>query len=409
MDTGFGPEDAVARTRRALGRQLDEVLLLIEYVSGRPDRALADLEAIDSPHPPAGRVAGEQIVEEIGRIAAGDVPDTAAAIAFLIGVKDRLNRLAGPASGLTVAYTTMCATSAPLWRTAESEASVPEWLRSRTALAAGAYPGLIASAWWYRLFRNAVVSVSLLLALAGGYLTWEIAYGRSILQRITDLAAQHAALAARVMTLDPATLGQLHPDNATLSAYLGRHCATAKFETVPQLQLCEDLGANLKRVNAAYDALYRFQHVHLFGVFCPDCAQPAAAAKPEPQNEQGVAAVLTTFNSYLLPLVFALLGTIAAVMRALYVKIQANTLAPRDLTLIFTQLPLGLVAGVSVGLFLTPDEAPIQGAAGLTGGLTLSAPGIAFLAGYGTEAVFRLFDQLLGRVFMLSDTPSPKI
>jgi hypothetical protein len=39
--------------------------------------------------------------------------------------------------------------------------------------------------------------------------------------------------------------------------------------------------------------------------------------------------------------------------------------------------------------------------------LTLSASGIAFLAGYGADGFFRLMDALITRLFSLDQKPSP--
>jgi hypothetical protein len=126
------------------------------------------------------------------------------------------------------------------------------------------------------------------------------------------------------------------------------------------------------------------------------------------QSEQLTAGVLAAFSTSILPVLFGLLGAATSVLRSIYNHVRDRTLTPRELKLVLIHLPLGLVAGVSVGLFFVSDAAPVQGAGGLAGGLTLSSSGIAFLAGYGVETVFNFFDSLLKRTFSI-DAAKPEI
>jgi hypothetical protein len=121
-------------------RELNEVYLLIDYLSGRPDKtliafdniALADLDAesrlglLGEANPPAAASAGGPSPEAAPEAPLGDVlskicflrypPDgvrqmKAENAAFLLRVRDRLNLLAYPASGMTIAFTAMVAGS----------------------------------------------------------------------------------------------------------------------------------------------------------------------------------------------------------------------------------------------------------------------------------------------------------
>jgi len=64
---------------------------------------------------------------------------------------------------------------------------------------------------------------------------------------------------------------------------------------------------------------------------------------------------------------------------------------------------LGLVTGACIGLFVNNST----GAATLTGlggaAVMLSASGVAFLAGYGVEAVFKLLDGFIDHMFRTNE------
>jgi hypothetical protein len=99
-------------------------------------------------------------------------------------------------------------------------------------------------------------------------------------------------------------------------------------------------------------------------------------------------------------------GTIASMVRSIQDKVSDSVLSPRDQTLAVMRLPLGLMAGVAVGLFFNPTTAVSQITAG-AGVLTLSASGIAFLAGYGADGFFRMLDSMIGRLFTLDGDQRP--
>jgi hypothetical protein len=109
--------------------------------------------------------------------------------------------------------------------------------------------------------------------------------------------------------------------------------------------------------------------------------------------------VLSVFTTYTLRLMFGLLGTLIGAFRRIYHKMRYLELAPRDLALTFLGLPLGAVAGVAVGLFFSPSQVPMRGTGAVAGDLTLSASGLAFLAGYGAQSMFRFIDDLLRKIF----------
>jgi hypothetical protein len=107
-------------------------------------------------------------------------------------------------------------------------------------------------------------------------------------------------------------------------------------------------------------------------------------------------------GNYLLPFLYGWLGALGFVLRRLNQQLADCLLTPRDLRANSIRIRLGMVTGACIGLFVNSST----GAATLTGlggaAVTLSASGVAFLAGYGVEAVFKMLDTLLNHVFRIN-------
>jgi len=111
---------------------------------------------------------------------------------------------------------------------------------------------------------------------------------------------------------------------------------------------------------------------------------------------------------------FGFLGSLLYVLVDHFNKLQGNTLNPKDFSLVFLRLILGLVVAACVSLLVSSYAGPGQPTPGSASGtptpglfvasLTLSASGLAFLAGFGAEAVFMLLQALIGRVFATQRT-----
>lgn len=122
------------------------------------------------------------------------------------------------------------------------------------------------------------------------------------------------------------------------------------------------------------------------------------------EDVQSITLVLSAYASYVLPVLFGLVGTIASFLRDISNRITGSILSPRDETLAIIRIILGAIAGLAVGLFFTPTSVAAQISSG-AGVLTLSASGIAFLAGYGADGFFRMIDAMITRVFSLDQKP----
>jgi hypothetical protein len=114
-------------------------------------------------------------------------------------------------------------------------------------------------------------------------------------------------------------------------------------------------------------------------------------------------------GNYLLPVVFSLLGSLLFVILEYYNKVRTSVLSPSDSWLSWIRLVLGVAVGACIGLFFTsyaPSTPPLQspetgGGTALIASLSLSASGLAFLAGFGVEGVFTMLQQLVGRIFAI--------
>jgi len=103
---------------------------------------------------------------------------------------------------------------------------------------------------------------------------------------------------------------------------------------------------------------------------------------------------LDVLNTYVLALMFGLLGASVHVMRDIHRRLDDFTLTRVLLSRYKTRLILGAVAGPFIGLFVNPLE-------GVTSSLNatpqlvnhLTGLGLAFLAGFSVEVLFAALDR----------------
>jgi hypothetical protein len=452
-------------------RELNEVYLLIDYLSGRPDKtliafdniALADLDAesrlgqLEGADPPVAASAGGLSSEttpdllKTPEIPLGDVltkicllrypPDgvrqlKAENAAFLLRVRDRLNLLAYPASGMTIAFTAMVAGSMtePLDNEGSVERRLPALSRraSRATLAFQAYPGLRRRALQAKAAFGALIAVALATAILAVWLSGEVAFAKSLLDRYVVLDNERTALAATISQVEsnvPAS-GQIAPDTAVKGGGVPPYCERPgilygqdrRFESYTQQHICAQSAHLRRNIEKVQNDLRAW--LSSIGHFVPGFLQAnwifdsaTQATKTEARNTSGtddssaadnadktydlpilISSLLTVIGTYLLPMLYGFLGSAASVIRDFSRKMRDSTFAPRDLTLTVVRLALGILAGASVGLFFTPATVA-QGDAMPTGAVALSASALAFLAGYGVEVLFSMLDSTIDRVF----------
>jgi hypothetical protein len=438
-------------------RLLDEVYLLMDFVSGRPDKSITALTGIRVPtsataNPGAdAATTTDDIITHISTLRFPPPqmqPLTARNAAFLLIVKDRLNRMASPAIGLTIAFTAMVVGSVREPASGMPEKPLGKRASTRLSLAAEAYPGLIRPANTLRRIIIGGITMMLLLTVFTAYTSGVASFGRSLLDRVDETIRARAVIAEAIKAIENAkssettqrqdigtaacSAGKCTPD---LSAVVFRLCERPKvllwrfqeahvqlpqgdnaqagaidiFENATQRQVCDQMKEAEQNIASAYRDVIRFKNGHL-AVYASPITFAASFFTdrfviPPDESTIWIASVLSALSSYVLPMCFTLLGTGVSIVRDIYDKVHESTLAPRDIPLSFGRLALGMVAGAAIGLFYSPSQVPLQGAGGLTGSLTLSAQGLAFLAGYGVDSVFAVFDGLLRRLSAAAQQP----
>jgi hypothetical protein len=435
-------------------RELSEVYLLIDHVSGRWDKSLTDGDLV-------------RAVCEIGWPPTGTDVEQAAQAAALLSAKDKLNNIARPASGATIAFTLLVSGEdnvdhnrgkgglSSLWHSlinrfdgsTEPPLSGPTGVHhwsgdppSRLSLARLAYPGLVAPAKWFKWAIRIIIVLLLLWLMATCLLSWDIAAGHAIFVRVETLRAQESDYFAQIKILeaDAAKRAATAGAPATPAAHatdigllLLKNCGwrreltpgsktdytAAGFDTIDEITLCNQLARvhldyAVSRQNlAGWLADWRHWLGGFAGWLCRHQCLPvpnSSNAVPEEEtNEQWGAILLQVLASAVLPLCYGFLGAGAAVVRDLWGKMKDSLLSPRDLTLALGQLALGAVIGACIGLFVSPSGTTPQAPGGLLGSVVLSASALSFIAGFGVEGVFVALESLIKRVFNIPQTPRP--
>jgi hypothetical protein len=109
--------------------------------------------------------------------------------------------------------------------------------------------------------------------------------------------------------------------------------------------------------------------------------------------------MLAILSQYVLPLLYGLLGALAYILRTLSSEIQSVTFTRGSEIRYSLRWPLGMLGGVTVGLFFDPAQ--------LSGFAAITPLGLAFLAGYGVELLFTGLDRLVS-AFTGENSARPK-
>lgn len=440
------PDRDAVDPRAVVQALVDEIWLLVDFVAGSSANGLAQV-AVADPRNAGHTLTTAALLRAVSdvevRLAQGNQPGLIDRAEMQI-VRDALNTAIQPASGLTVAYSTMV--TGPLRRRQAS----------RFNLAQRAYGGLTSMARWHRC----VASVILWLAvLATGFAVWEsakVSLGKALLQNMDALHVQQLALGTEKVKLELAQPPASEPakglyDVATpLKPPLGTYRLCDRPLVVQAFLLKKTLPEYLASVAPPADpgvlahesaeardvcgrddvvkANIALVHVELAdyqenwagmagGVFAapghilatirtlvlaPASATTSRVVKAD-DIELRIAPLLLVWGNFVLPITFGFIGSAVFVTLDHANKLRASQLHPRDRSLAGIRLALGLVVGACVGLFVSasaPTGLPAPaGVTPLAGALTLSASGIAFLAGFAVETVFTMLQGLVSRVF----------
>jgi hypothetical protein len=445
-------------------RELSEVYLLMDHVSGRWDKCITDTDLVKS-------------VCEISWPPTGTPVEQAAQASALLSAKDKLNRSAKPASGATIAFTLLVAGEDSvdhrrrgsllfsLWRkmrrqigrsrrlrgddarglTSDGSLAPPSPPRpalsapqtgappSRLSLARLAFPGLVRPAKWFKWEIRIIIMLLLLWLMATCLLSWDVAAGHAIYVRVDALRVQESEYGAKIKGIEADAAKRDTPSTRMpdIGLFLEQNCRAARlvtppsrsgdnvepFRTVDELRLCNEMSRSRAEFAVSHQDLaewladWKYWLSAVAGELCRHTCLPVPASTApvtEAQtNEQWGAILLEVLATAVLPLCYGLLGAGAAVVRDLWGKMKDSLLSPRDLTLALGQLALGAVVGACIGLFVSPSGNSAQGTSGLLGSVVLSASALSFVAGFGVEGVFVALESLIKRVFNIPQAAQP--
>jgi hypothetical protein len=441
-------------------RDLSDVYLLMDYLSGRSDRCISDL-TLDNPADPSKPLL---LVDEVCKIR-WPLPDEAVAHArqasLLFKARDKLNQMASPANGATIAYTILVlgGTGGAMrgWLSRFLPfVRPPDGGRSRTDLARAAYPNLVHSADSFRSWITILQFMLLGGLLLTSLLSWNVASGKLILQRISLLDAQAVEIGRTLNAMQlpngpavpppPASSGgadsgvALALSNLDLPAYAGfcyhlppadtgearteaavrleQTCATAKLVLHRRAVADRDLDewASYWTWLKGAAAWLRGSSEDVYDDVTPAWKGESREVARGVAMEQWSADLITVLGNFVLPMLYGFLGATTAVVLGIQAKLRESRLAPREKRMSQVQLVLGIIVGACIGLFMSPsgpDAASTAAGAGgsVTGGssVALSASALSFLAGFGVESVFRKLQNMLQVLFggETAEQPAP--
>ena len=400
---GAGPpsQTQIELDEEIFQRDLNEVHLLIEFISSLPGKSLNDLQLPDNEwepdkHPGETRPMMDpgEAVRRISLIRFPPNPSTKAVqAALLLLAKDRLNDLARPARGRSIAYTTMFAGTRVFGPRRPAI--------SRRYLAERAAPELIIHVRRFKVVWNILLVAVFVWLIFTSLCYWDIGLGDSLVQNMAQLDQERAVMLRANPNLLDCSDSATSSNNANAPAKFA--CAQL-YETQQKHRMVgEELEKYAGCEGWASSLFLRCWSGSGFVGRLPVSA-PSAGGK-NVQVSPTITSVLAVFSSYILPMLFGVLGTLVATIRSIHDRLRDNLLAPRDLILTLTGLPIGAVAGLAVGLFFNVQNGTVTGLTGLPAGLSLSAAGLAFLAGYAADAFFSFLDSVRAQVFRATNPP----
>jgi len=390
-------------------RELNEVFLLLDHISGRWDKSLYASGVVDDGSPHIDELVA------IGLTPAGSDTDRVAQAVKLLQAKDRLNAAARPATGLTIAFTLLVVGE-------DNSHDWTSWLRrltrpahaatppapdrpTRLTLARYAFPGLVRIAARFKLRILAMVLLLILHLVLTCMMSWHVMGGNVILQHIDALKAQQAAV---IRSISEAEL-KFAADEKTLV----RFCTGANsgsYRNTEEYQLCTRRGQIENQLQAVRSNLRIWLQPWkaCYGWASGWLAAPPVRGGSEDVQRRGteeLARIVTmVVGTAVLPLCYGILGAGAAVVRGLWAKMRESMLSPRDYTLALLQLALGATIGACIALFINPSGQAAGSEIGLLGNWALSSSALSFIAGFGVEGVFLALESFVRRVFNITET-----
>jgi len=406
-------------------RELNEVFLLLDHISGRWDKSLHNFHNHDD---------GEPHIDELCTIGLtppdNDQQRVAQAVKVLCA-KDRLNAAARPATGLTIAFTLLVVGE-------DNQRDWRNWLRAlvlrrailpgperpahadkptRLTLARYAFPGLVKAADRFNRRIFWIVLLLLLGLIITCVMSWHITGGNAMLQHLDTLQSQQATLFKSIDDAETKLAASANAPPVQFCTEIDR-AGTPHFRSTEEFQLCTRRRVLSEQVAVVRGNLldwltpWRSCYGKVAGLFGPMPLAEAAPSNATPAEreriirsgiEEQARVVTLVVGTAVLPLFYGVLGAGAAVVRGLWAKMRESLLSPRDYTLALLQLALGATIGACIALFVNPSGHTPGSEIGLLGNWALSTSALSFIAGFGVEGVFVALESLVRRIFNITD------
>jgi hypothetical protein len=406
-------------------RELNEVFLLLDHISGRWDKSLYNFNNHDD---------GEPHIDELCAIGLAPPDSDEQRVAQAVKVlcaKDKLNAVARPATGLTIAFTLLVVGEENRrdWRNwirsmmfrheagQSGPSRAPHWDKpTRLTLARYAFPGLVkvAERFTRRIFW--IVVLLLLGLVLTCVMSWHVTGGSAMLKHLDTLEVQQAALSksieeAEIKHAASATAPPVQFCSEVAAAGSPRFRSTEEYQLCTRRRVLSEQVAVVRMNLRTWLVPWRTCYDKVAGWFGPlpeaeatACAIPAGTERCQRGGTEQLARVVTlVVGTAVLPLFYGILGAGAAVVRGLWAKMRESLLSPRDYTLALLQLALGATIGACIALFVNPSGQTPGSEIGFLGTWALSTSALSFIAGFGVEGVFVALESLVRRVFNISD------
>lgn len=445
-------QDGKLDTHRLAGfifvRELHEVFLLLDHISGRWDK---DLDAIAGDTP----LSIIRQMCEIGLAPDKDSEHSVEHAVALLDAKDKLNAVARPATGLTIAFTLLVvgeenrrgvvSTVRRMVRKlvlgdGEAERGAPDRQRdangmlwdqpTRMTLARYAFPGLICVAESFK--RRVVTLVVFLLTtlVATCMLSWHVTAGNVMLEHLEAVKVQRVKLQAEIAAAELHQTAEERtrlagaggvPGGMVLVSFCAAPDAAGKtaYRSTEEYQLCtrqtalreegQAIRRNLRDWLAPWRSVYSlFDQSRQDGaedkLSAEDKSRAVDAERVRRRGTEDLSRIVSqVVGTAVLPLLYGVLGAGAAVVRRLWERMRESMLSPRDSTMALLQLALGATVGACIALFISPSSPGAADEPNLIGSWGLSSSALSFIAGFGVEGVFRALESFIQRVFNITD------
>jgi hypothetical protein len=376
-----------------LERARSEVHLLLDNISANPEVTIAALVERD---PPKG--LPKDWIEQVCKITWPPTDDPkgvgnpAEQAALLIKTRDYLNGLAKPASGATIAFTLLVTQEEGSSRRRRAAADTDKPTSpSRSSLAADAYPDLVPRARYFRRLLSWIIWLPLFWLALTLLVSWYLAIGNAAL---SDYAATKTRLGEAEVRVSQAQSGLSRGAVTTAGAQVVPAPGTAIEPVVYQQDICASIGRAYPSAELRDACRVLAEQRTALQVIREGLEDWSVTSTPE--SASWVAILL---GSAVLPVLYGVLGAIAAVVLSLSRKIKGSLLSPRDVQLSFQQLALGALIGACVSLFVGP---PGGDGETLLGPVALSTSAISFVAGFGVDSVFQAIEALISRILNIA-------